>query len=154
MNVDDLVFLILFIAVAVAFYLLPTIIAFSRQHHYRWIIFAINAIAGATVIGFLVALVWALWPKETALLDPFHGDPVTAGREGGRRVYERRGEYKSAAKSGEQWYYAVEKNVQGPVSRSKLMGLVMRGELATTDLAWKEGMSGWERVGDVISLPQ
>lgn len=42
-----------------AFYLLPSIVAFRRQHPNRWLILAVNVMLGATGIGWAVALVWA-----------------------------------------------------------------------------------------------
>jgi hypothetical protein len=51
---------LLFIVVVPLVYLLPTIFAFSRRHRNRWIILAINLAFGATVIGWVLALVWAL----------------------------------------------------------------------------------------------
>jgi len=41
-------------------YALPTIIAFRRKHPNRWLIMVVNAAFGGTVIGWGIALVWAL----------------------------------------------------------------------------------------------
>lgn len=41
-------------------YFLPTCFAFKRRHPHRWPVFVINAVFGATVIGWFGALVWAL----------------------------------------------------------------------------------------------
>jgi hypothetical protein len=43
-------------------YFVPTIIAFLRRHHYRWPILIINVVFGVTVIGYVIALIWAIWP--------------------------------------------------------------------------------------------
>jgi hypothetical protein len=43
-----------------AIYIIPSVVAFKRDHPNRWIIFAINMAFGATVIGWIGALVWAL----------------------------------------------------------------------------------------------
>lgn len=40
-------------------YVIPSAVAFRRNHPNRWLIFAINIAFGATVIGWLIALVWA-----------------------------------------------------------------------------------------------
>lgn len=45
---------------------LPTLIAFYRHHHQRMAIFVLNAILGVTVIGWIIALVWA----ATAVVSP------------------------------------------------------------------------------------
>ena len=46
----------------VLFYLffLPTIIAFRGDHRNRWVIFLINCVFGATVLGWIGALIWAM----------------------------------------------------------------------------------------------
>ena len=49
------------ILLAVAF--LPAVIAFYRDHKYRWPIFIISVFFGWTLIGFVIALVWAVMPK-------------------------------------------------------------------------------------------
>lgn len=44
----------------IAFYLLPAIIAASRKHHNAGAIFTLNLLLGWSVIGWFVALVWAM----------------------------------------------------------------------------------------------
>jgi uncharacterized protein len=51
---------LVFIALVCVIYPLPAIIAFSRRHRNRWVILAINLAFGATLIGWVIALVWAL----------------------------------------------------------------------------------------------
>jgi hypothetical protein len=46
--------------VAVAVYMLPTIVAFTRKHHNRVPILALNLLLGWTFMFWAVALVWAL----------------------------------------------------------------------------------------------
>ena len=50
----------IFALIGLAIYVVPTVMAFQRSHPNRWIIFAINMAFGATVIGWIGALVWAL----------------------------------------------------------------------------------------------
>lgn len=53
---------------ALALYLLPTIIAFKVRHHYAWPLTAINVFFGFTVLGWLGIFVWALTgPRKSAL---------------------------------------------------------------------------------------
>lgn len=55
------ILLVAFVAIVIGtVYALPTIIAFHRKHPNRWLILVINAAFGGTVIGWGVALVWAL----------------------------------------------------------------------------------------------
>ncbi|MGA2777206.1 MAG: superinfection immunity protein [Steroidobacteraceae bacterium] len=49
-----------FLLFLVACYFLPTIIAFARNHHNAWAIFALNFLLAWTVIGWIAALVWSL----------------------------------------------------------------------------------------------
>jgi uncharacterized protein len=56
------------IPLALAVYLLPTIIAFKLTHHYAWPLAAINVFFGFTVLGWLGIFVWALiGPRKSAL---------------------------------------------------------------------------------------
>ena len=44
-------------------YFLPAFIAFSRGHHYRYIILVLNIAAGWTGLLWLAALIWSIWPR-------------------------------------------------------------------------------------------
>jgi len=72
-NDDSMIWLVilgLFLIVIIALvYFLPTIVAFSRQHRNRWIILAINLVFGATLLGWVLALIWALNKVD----DPIRG---------------------------------------------------------------------------------
>ncbi len=56
----DLVVLSIFFLVFAVIYAIPTIVAFRRNHPNRWLILVINMAFGGTIIGWGVALVWAL----------------------------------------------------------------------------------------------
>jgi hypothetical protein len=47
------------IAFWVLVYFLPAIVGFYRKHHRAWAIFALNLFLGWTVVGWIVAMVWA-----------------------------------------------------------------------------------------------
>ena len=55
-----IVLIIAFVALVCCFILLPSFIAFRRRHPNRWLILLVNVVFGATVIGWLGALIWAL----------------------------------------------------------------------------------------------
>jgi len=55
----ELLIIVLIIAL-IAIYFLPAMIGFSRDHRNRWIILLINVVFGATVLGWLIALIWAM----------------------------------------------------------------------------------------------
>lgn len=44
----------------------------------------------------------------------------------------------------DKWFYAKGKQKHGPVSESELNGLAHSGQLAPTDMVWKEGMAEWK----------
>ena len=75
-------------------YALPTYIAFRRNHQFKWIILAINAVLGASGLGWLIALVWAVWPQEKSLADPLLGNPTGTGS---RNVGHTLGEMRASA---------------------------------------------------------
>ncbi|UFW72885.1 superinfection immunity protein [Bradyrhizobium sp. WU425] len=56
------------VPLALAAYLLPTIIAFKVRHHYAWALAILNVVFGFTVLGWLGFFVWALiGPRKSAL---------------------------------------------------------------------------------------
>lgn len=54
---------LLVLVIALAAYLLPTIIAFVRGHASKWGIFATNLLLGWSLIFWIVALIWSLSNK-------------------------------------------------------------------------------------------
>lgn len=59
-----------------------------------------------------------------------------------------------------EWFYAKNGNQKGPVSGATLKSMIVSGEIASTDLVWREGMADWspaatindfESAGDVES---
>jgi len=56
----DFTALVIMFGLILVAYCLPTIVAFARRHRNRWMILVINLAFGATVLGWIVALVWAM----------------------------------------------------------------------------------------------
>src|SRR5262249_155941 len=54
------IFLRIGFLIAGIIYIMPSIVAFRRNHPKRWIILVINIAFGSAVIGWGIALVWAL----------------------------------------------------------------------------------------------
>lgn len=67
------------IGALIVFYFAPTVLAFGRGHAYRWVIGAVNLVAGWTLMGWLICAVWAVWPRERALAEPLIGNPTGTG---------------------------------------------------------------------------
>ena len=76
----------------IAIFFLPTIVAFNRNHTYKWPIFGINLVLGGTGIGYLVALVWAIWPRQTSLVDLVKNDLTDNSLEACKQYYQKWGE--------------------------------------------------------------
>lgn len=70
---------ILFLVVVVGLYFIPTIVAFSRAHEYRWVICALNIVGGWTFILWGVALIWAVYPPNKTFADPVVGSATGLG---------------------------------------------------------------------------
>ena len=51
---------LLLVVLIFAFYFLPTLIAFLRQHKNKPAIFLLNLLLGWTVLGWVVSLVWSV----------------------------------------------------------------------------------------------
>ncbi len=61
MQMQNFTILELLLAVLIfAFYFLPTLIAFLRQHKNKLAIFLLNLLLGWTVLGWVVSLVWSV----------------------------------------------------------------------------------------------
>ena len=63
----------------ISIYLVPTVIAFQRNHVYRFVILAINLFLGLTGVGWIMALIWSIWPSERSLADPILGNVTGIG---------------------------------------------------------------------------
>jgi hypothetical protein len=48
-----------------------------------------------------------------------------------------------------EWHYAKNGSQEGPVSGATLKNLIMSGEVASTDLVWREGMSDWRPAAEI-----
>jgi hypothetical protein len=51
-----------------------------------------------------------------------------------------------------KWFYAKGGSQQGPVDADELRAKVATGEVAPSDLVWREGMRDWAPLGDVPEL--
>jgi T4 superinfection immunity protein len=60
---DDLIGLSLW-AMALGFYLLPTLVAWFQQHHQLYAVAALNLLLGWTLVGWIGALAWASMRQE------------------------------------------------------------------------------------------
>jgi len=51
-----------------------------------------------------------------------------------------------------QWYYLLNGQQRGPVSREEIIGLVSRGQLRLNDYVWSDGMPNWVPIQNVPGL--
>jgi hypothetical protein len=59
-HAGDLIFLGIVFLIAGIIYIIPSIVAFRRDHPNRWIILVINVAFGGTIIGWGIVMVWAM----------------------------------------------------------------------------------------------
>jgi len=78
------------IGVIVAF--IPTYIAFGRKNPYKWIILIINIFIGWTGIGWVILLIYTLFPKRRTIVDPIL-DPT--GTMSAKDYGDRMNDYKT-----------------------------------------------------------
>ncbi len=50
------------------------------------------------------------------------------------------------------WFYAEGDKQLGPYSEAELRDFIVRGNITATTFVWTEGMSGWQRAGDIPGL--
>ena len=115
---------LLLAAIAIAVYFLPTIIAVKRQHAYKGIIAVINIVFGLTGIGWAGALIWAIFPAEKSLIDPFVGNPTGTG-------IRNAGDTFGAKKVGEERGYIAEKRLTEELDR--LIQMKGNGDISETE---------------------
>jgi len=77
-NNEELWFYLIIFVIIFVVYFLPSFIAYHRQHHFKHIILIINIFA-ATGIAWIIAFIWAIFPKEKSIVDPFVGNPTGIG---------------------------------------------------------------------------
>lgn len=63
------------------FFVIPTIVAFSRRHRSRWAILVLNLVFGATLVGWIIVLIWAMNKVDDPIkggvkLGPAPPDPI------------------------------------------------------------------------------
>jgi hypothetical protein len=65
----DGLFTLIVLIVLLAIYFIPTIAAYNAHKRNAGAIFALNLLLGLTVIGWVVALVWAMTKDDPAVMD-------------------------------------------------------------------------------------
>ena len=93
MVVINIAILLVLLAIGLAIYFLPAIIARSRDHDNKTAIFVLNLLLGWSVIGWVGAMVWA-FTNSTAAPEPepswMQPRPLPAGALGAMREPEER----------------------------------------------------------------
>ncbi|QQO18612.1 superinfection immunity protein [Bradyrhizobium diazoefficiens] len=79
-HTDDLIFLGIFFLIIGIIYVAPSIVAFRRNHPNRWIIMVINVAFGGTIIGWGIAMVWAMRAAHRI-------GPTSSGGESGLNLF-------------------------------------------------------------------
>jgi len=63
-SIFGVIFILIIIAIIFCLYFIPTFVAFSRKHQFKWLIFILNFFTGFTFFGWVGSLVWALIDTE------------------------------------------------------------------------------------------
>jgi len=75
---------ILVVILVLAVLAAPGVIAIRRESPYKWIILILGFTAPVFLgVSWLVAIIWALWPKNRSLIDPVAGNPAGGERNVG-----------------------------------------------------------------------
>lgn len=53
------IFVFVCVLLCLAFYFLPSLVAYGRKHHQRLAILVLNLVLGATGLAWVIALIWA-----------------------------------------------------------------------------------------------
>lgn len=76
MSGSEAIVFALVLVIAIAVYFVPFAIAAFRGHRYKAVIFALNLIGGWSGLGWIAALVWAVWPSGSTVSDVVTHDPT------------------------------------------------------------------------------
>ena len=76
----EVIFAPILIITAISIYFSPAIIAYTRKHEYKLIILGLNAIGFVGIFPWIIAFIWAAWPKEKSIIDPLVGNVTGTGR--------------------------------------------------------------------------
>jgi hypothetical protein len=70
--------------IGIGLMLAPGLIANKRNHPYKGVIWALSIVGTIfTGLGWLAALIWALWPQDKSLIDPIVGNTYAQQRTAG-----------------------------------------------------------------------
>ena len=78
-----LIMLLGFIGIIISF--IPTFIAFARKMPYKWIVLIINLTFGWTGIGWIILLIYTLFPNNKTIIDPLIDPTGTSIKNGGAK---------------------------------------------------------------------
>lgn len=67
-----------FLFLALAFLLIPFVIALIRGHRYKWVILVL-CVLGIFGVPWFVAFIWSVWPSQSSLAEPVLGNPTGTG---------------------------------------------------------------------------
>jgi uncharacterized protein len=76
-SIAEIIMALLLAAVLAGIVGIPFIVAHRRGHAYKWVILAISFLIP---IGWIIALIWAVFPDDKSLLDPILGSLTGLGR--------------------------------------------------------------------------
>lgn len=141
--------------ICIAIYFLPSIVAFQRGHHYKWVIFGINLFFGATGVAYLAVLIWAFWPKNTGFVDVLRNDLTSNSFEANRVIYAKQGAntlIQRQASTGMEIYVLKNGIQNGPYPTEALVTYLKYGNFSYQDLCWYQGAPAWVPISQVSTF--
>lgn len=145
----------IFFLVCLLIYFLPSIVAFQRDHHYKWVILGVNLFFGATGVAYLAVLIWAFWPKNTGLVDVIKNDLTSNSFEANRVIYAKQGAnilVQQQAAVG-MMVYVLKNGIQnGPYPSVALISYLKNGNFSYQDLCWYEKAPAWTPIAHVATI--
>jgi len=141
--------------VCLVIYFLPSIVAFQRDHHYKWVIFGVNLFFGATGVAYLAVLIWSFWPKNTGLIDVVKNDLTSNSFDANRIIYSKQGANNHAQQQSAVGLavYVLKNGIQnGPYPSSALALYLRNGNFSYQDLCWYQGAPAWVPISQVASI--
>jgi hypothetical protein len=108
---------------------LPPLVASRRGHAYTNIIQILTIAALFTGITWFIALIWAAFPSEKSLIDPFVGNPTGTGR---RNAGDTIGSAKSGVSRGAKFEKSTDKEID------KLIDMLSKGLISEDEFKRKK----------------
>jgi Superinfection immunity protein len=108
----NIIFITLAAILALPIFFIPSIIAYRRKHAYLGVIVGLN-IFGFTGFLWIIAFIWAVFPSNKSLIDPFLGNVTGTGV---RNTGDTIGSVKYGVRRGEEQERKTDHDANPPLA--------------------------------------